>query len=122
MGVYDEVRCKYPLPEGDEAAQDLVFQTKDFDNALQQYTITKQGRLIHHETEWFMDEEVESMWGGPGLSARHRGDYDLDYHGDLNIYGGNVEPIEYDYTVRFTHGTVEWIKRVGDSEQPIAKE
>ena len=43
MGLFDEVRCEYRLP--DPAHQGLVFQTKDLENALDEYVITRRGRL-----------------------------------------------------------------------------
>jgi hypothetical protein len=38
------------------------------------------------------------------------GDFVMDCHGDLLIYGTSPEGVTLDYVVRFTHGTVEWIR------------
>jgi hypothetical protein len=58
MGLYDTVKCEYPLP--DPAHQSLEFQTKDLDCLLEAYTITRAGRL-------FTPEKLELIDGGiPG--------------------------------------------------------
>ena len=44
MGLFDTVKCEYPLP--DPAHQDLEFQTKDFECLLDHYRITRDGRLV----------------------------------------------------------------------------
>ena len=49
MGMYDHIKCEYPLPDASEEVQNDVFQTKDFYNAMDDYTITKEGRLILHK-------------------------------------------------------------------------
>lgn len=46
MGMFDEIRCEAPLPDGFDAS-DEWFQTKSFpDRCLCRYTITKAGRLV----------------------------------------------------------------------------
>jgi len=44
MGMFDNLRCEYPLP--DAAAQNFDFQTQSFDCLLDDYVITKEGRLV----------------------------------------------------------------------------
>jgi hypothetical protein len=44
VGLFDEVRCEYRLPN--PAHQGLVFQTKDLENMLDEYVITRRGRLV----------------------------------------------------------------------------
>jgi hypothetical protein len=100
MGMFDTVRCEHPLP--DPAHQELEFQTKDLDCYLEDYTITRDGRLVRHERE------------SPGASAAFR-DVEWPVHGDLRMYaslgeeGGASEWVEY--VVRFAHGRVERIRR-----------
>jgi hypothetical protein len=93
MGMFDYVHCAYPLP--DKEAQDIEFQTKDFHCLMTPFFITREGRL-----------------------TAPSGD-DLDYHGDLYIYGGE-EPFMhpwFEYVVRFTDGTVSKVTRVGSEGQ-----
>jgi hypothetical protein len=48
MGLFDEVRSEYRLPN--PAHQDLVFQTKDLENLMDEYVITRRGRLVRKKT------------------------------------------------------------------------
>lgn len=50
MGLFDTLRCEYPLPRLE--FQDREFQTKSFDRQMKQYTITADGRLTRLEGEW----------------------------------------------------------------------
>ena len=46
MGMFDEIRCEAPLPDGRDAP-DIYFQTKTFPfPCMQRYVITRAGRLI----------------------------------------------------------------------------
>lgn len=47
--MYDEIKCDYPLPGAPKEVQNGIFQTKDFYNVMDIYTITKEGRLILHK-------------------------------------------------------------------------
>jgi hypothetical protein len=106
MGLFDTVRCEYPLLEA--AHQDLEFQTKDFDCLLDDYLITREGWLIRCRRSW-----------GRGPER----DVERPFHGDVTIYGsvpdgdGLVE-----YVVRFTHGRVEWIRPLEQQDDGPADE
>lgn len=55
MGLFDELRCKYPLPIA--GANDLLFQTKSFDSPyMDQYEIREDG-TIWYETYVLRHEE-----------------------------------------------------------------
>ncbi len=67
--MFDEVRCKHPLPR----AQDEAFQTKDLARLvhreavgefLDRYEVTEDGHLHaeKHEREWVKD--AEALLGG----------------------------------------------------------
>lgn len=43
--MYDEVKCKYPLP-GITVPEAINFQTKDLDCALARYKISRKGKLF----------------------------------------------------------------------------
>ena len=97
MGLFDTVRCEYPLP--DPAHQGLEFQTKDFDCLLDEYLITRDGRLVQRAGR-----------GEKGLAL----DVERPYHGDVRIYRTNPRNVRefIEYVVRFTRGRVEWIRRL----------
>lgn len=100
MGLFDTVTCEYPLP--DPAHQHLEFQTKDLECLMDHYTITRDGRFVRHRPE--------------ARRASLGRDVEWPIHGDIHIY--DVDPERADrlleYRVRFTHGRVEWIRRVGE--------
>lgn len=102
MGLFDEVRCDYPLPNPEH--QDLKFQTKDLENLLDEYVVTRRGRLVR-ETE-----------GGP--FDQRRCHVVCPIHKDVSIYtsvevaGGDRECIEYVF--RFTEGRVTRVRRSPD--------
>jgi hypothetical protein len=49
MGLFDTVRCEYPLPDARLQAEE--FQAKDRECGLETYTITAEGRLVRHARE-----------------------------------------------------------------------
>lgn len=102
MGMFDEIRCQAPLPDGYDASNEW-FQSKSFpDCCLCRYTITATGRLID--------------------SAGN----DLEPEGYLNFY--TMDPPSDDlsdrdsrwreYRARFVSGQLHGIVRVpkGDTE------
>lgn len=109
MSLYDTLQCDYPLP--DPEFQKEHFQTKDLHCTLSRYRITAKGRL------WWMG------WADPFaadiLSPKPAGKADRNYHGDLTFYANTTEEW-VEYRVRFTHGTVEWIRRVREGEPDVA--
>lgn len=126
MGMFDDVKCEYPLP--DEWAQDLGFQTKDLHCLMDQYTITKEGRLIQHIWEYegtpkaelpYPDALAGSLQSIMGITRRIDSSerlIDTNYHGLLRMIAahypsGKMPPAFVEYTVKFTDGTVASIDR-----------
>ncbi len=61
MGVYDYLRCEYPLPVG--GVNDVEYQTKDTPSQwCDNYEITKDGRLRHKEWDgddkWIYHDDI----------------------------------------------------------------
>lgn len=127
MGMFDELRCEYPLP--DAVVQDEVFQTKSFDCVLARYTITADGRLIEHTARYeSVPEEERPHYGKPewekpfmrsagSMKATPTGDEEIPFHGDAFFYTSRGEPgtetfEPFEYQARFTEGKLQWIKRV----------
>lgn len=125
MGMYDELRCEYPLPDG--IVQDKWFQTKSFDCALDRYTITRDGRLILHQVRYeAVPEEERPYYGTPkwetmpfarmigSLRSIPVGDIELPFHGDVIFYtsmGDGPDRERFEYRARFTEGRLQWLKR-----------
>ena len=106
MGLFDTVRCHYRL--SNPAHQELEFQTKDLECLLDDYVITFEGRLIR-------------LASG---SRKLERDIEWPFHGDILMYTTDPERDQdlVEYTVRFTHGRVEWIRPLGDRAAGVAAE
>ena len=91
MGMFDTIFVKKKLPLTKELKalnvkwEKLDFQTKDLDNALDTYEITKSGKLKHlwQRREW--KEDSESFLGGyfDVVEEEWR---DVDFHGTITFY------------------------------------
>jgi hypothetical protein len=128
MGMFDELNCEYPLPDAE--VQDKLFQTKSLECLMERYTISRDGRLIHHKVRYeAVPEEERPYWGTPEwdespltrmigfLKAVPVGNVEVAYHGDI-YFGTTVGSREegnlewYEYQARFTEGRIQWIRRV----------
>jgi hypothetical protein len=103
MGIFDTIRCEMPLPDG-RAMPDDGFQTKSLSCSMEHYTITADGRLIHHR------RSLLPASGKKSLLPERQADIEVDFHGDIEIYGSMPDGFVARYAVRFTHGKVEWIQ------------
>ena len=101
MGLFDEVRCDYPLPDGKPGT---YFQTKTFDAPyIEQYRITPEGRLLREEPPWYERIPVRgiSNW------------VDTNFHGVLNFYDYDTKTkVWRNFNAIFTHGQLELIQDV----------
>src|SRR5271165_1542244 len=93
MGMFDWLVCEKPLPDLEDP-KSLEFQTKDTPNqALDTYTITKDGRLIVEEYEYEDVPEVERpdknhLWIGCMRRVEEsKKIIDLNFHGFIRFYG-----------------------------------
>jgi hypothetical protein len=108
MGMYDDVTFDYVLPEG-MLPPDRTFQTKSLYRIMDRFTITKDGRLIHHPRRYVQDASQQDSF--PMMRLVDQEDIDMEFHGDVYLSGILGENFA-DYVVRFTHGTLEWIRPV----------
>lgn len=103
MGMFDEIRCDAPLPDGHDAAG-VWFQSKSFpDCGLCRYVITRAGRL---------------------LDARNN---DLEPEGYLTFYTSDPLPSDAgaserqscwrEYRARFVAGQLQGIERVSQGDR-----
>jgi hypothetical protein len=104
VGLFDEVRCEYRLPN--PAHQGFVFQTKDLENALDEYVITRRGRLVRTKRGFFAPRPCRVA---------------CPIHQDLRIYHSfEVAPEErewVEYVFRFTEGRVTRVRRSRNRER-----
>lgn len=131
MGMFDELRCEFPLP--DAVVQNEVFQTKGLECLLDRYTITSDGRLILHQVRYeAVPEEERPYYGTPEwergglvrslgcMRAVPVGDVELPFHGDLVFYtsrGTGPDMEWFEYQARFTEGKLQWIRRVKEERR-----
>jgi hypothetical protein len=84
MGVYDNVRCRYRLP--DPEAQDFQFQTKStLAPYLNDYEITENGRLLREVYDERWEDDPALPWG----SVLHRDNprwEPVDFRGQIEIH------------------------------------
>lgn len=126
MGMYDDIKCSYPLPGSppDFIEQGHVFQTKDMDCCFSSYEITETGKLVLVKGSFW--EEL--------VGERE----ELSYHGDITFYDGNIraggpeglytangeDAVWIDYRARFNEGNlvsiVELARDVGPAK-PLAE-
>ncbi len=103
---------------------------------MESYTITQDGRLIHHPVRHeTVPEEARPFYGTPkweqsvltraigSLRAVPIGDVEVPYHGDVYFYTsiGTREADDFEwfeYQARFTEGRLQWIKRVKGLRSP----
>lgn len=142
MGMFDRLKFSLNHPDFDPAAANIEFQTKDLDCCLDDYEITKEGRLVKHRWDWEQTPENEKPYpNAEGIKAlfgslrKKAGSYrviDLNFHGDINFYGDinsgeirtiNIEtgvdtnhpgptPEWFEYVARFTEGRLVRLTRI----------
>lgn len=119
MGMFDNVECNVPLPDG------LVstFQTKDFACEMDTYTITKGGRLWRRyisayedvpESEWTHHNPtnaLEAIWHENSKQRVVYSECDMNFHGILKFYThvGNRDAGTWkwhEYRAKFTDGNL----------------
>jgi hypothetical protein len=79
MGMFDELVCDYPLPDGFDASK-IVFQTKDLDNLFDVYTIEADGAL------WLTQK---STWGHDKEDVAEAPEF-VPFSGDIIFYSSNL--------------------------------
>src|SRR5260370_25749949 len=106
MGMFDDVYCEADLPPGHpQSGRD--FQTKSLLCCLDQFTITKEGRLVLHAFRYQPAGEAKD--GLPAMERIPAGDIDTEFHGDILLYA-TVEDRLVACVARLTHRPLESIR------------
>ena len=121
MGMFDWVTVEVPLPDGFSAES---FQTKSFDNLLDNLKITREGRLelLHYDLEESKEGKV-NVFGNP-LLVRVNEEWvewntprGTPFHGEFNFYETDEENHWHVYVAVFEHGQLKEIVILeGDSD------
>jgi hypothetical protein len=105
MGMYDEVWWEAELP-AEHPPTSRLFQTKSLHRCLDRYVVTREGRFCLVGNDWQDDAPFEGQHSAQGI-------IDVDFHGDIRLVSAAAGKYE-EYIVRFTHGTLEWIRPMAD--------
>ena len=104
MGMYDELRCNYPLPVPGANARD--YHTKDTPcQYLNKYEITADGVLRHKE--WDAEDGLGDKWIGHP-----------DFVGEVRFYdykecGGWIE-----FSAYFVNGVLKELRLISNTDGP----
>jgi hypothetical protein len=117
VGMFDYLKCHYPLPV--EGANALEFQTKDTDaQFIDQYEIRADGTLWHqtYDTEDRSDPNAEGLEAFIGCMTRVNERWERDQHtGALEFYtshnGGWLE-----FSALFKDGSIQALVVVSEPD------
>ena len=115
MGMFDTIKCEVELPDYHGRMND--FQSKDLDRAMDGYTITEEGRLIHHTVKYVDVPEEEKSHEFHLWNTVPAGDVDRNFHGWLNFYTIDETLSEDDqdlieFNAKFTDGYLVEVENV----------
>ena len=111
MGMFDYIKCEYPLPGASDELQDVLqsemFQTKSFDCLMDVYNITKEGLLTCRKYE--LDDNYDK--------EMFKEDVLIPYHGYIIFYTC-LNTFWYEYSASFVFGKLEKIVQVKLKKMP----
>lgn len=97
MGMFDYIKCEYPLPDGFGQGRDISFQTKDLECAMDTYVIDEEG-FLNLEKWGVRDLPATQHRKSTGIlnafwDAHERvfeGLEKVDYTGEVEFYYSNI--------------------------------
>lgn len=113
MGMFDEIKCKYPLPL--EGANDLLYQTKDTDaQFMDLYEIREDGTLWHeiYDVEDQSDPNAEGimkMWGC--MTRVNKRWEQVMFTGEIVFYGDNKGQF-IEFSAYFVDGKLNQLHKI----------
>jgi hypothetical protein len=122
MGMFDSIRCDYPLPLPLEIVDKLPdiyeeeFQTKDFENFLDNYILTEEGELLFHKKKYEWRDDDNSFLKGY-MEVVEEKIVPHPFHGIVNFYFYKTvysdacrlsgHDISIDYIAKFNNGRLD---------------
>lgn len=115
MGMYDDVRCLYPLPV--EGANERDYQTKSLDCTLDNYEIREDGSLWHenYEIEDHSDPNETGLMRLKGMLARVNKRWEPEpYTGEIRFHDWdrNADPVELEFSAYFVDGQLRELHHI----------
>jgi len=103
MGLYDNIKCEYPLPGKFPAElQTVWFQTKDLGSSLSDHIITSDGKLCQYRYKLIYNTKKSSVKFGnkkinlPSIKERKfLGHQELVYDGAVTFYTNFPQSLDY---------------------------
>jgi hypothetical protein len=118
MGMFDYIRCDYPLPSNPSIDATINFQTKDFDCLMQQYVITVDGKLqnITDPNQPLYDTLDEDLSTFSEIIEIYTNNIVASVGSKL--YTANGEDVYYlEYKVTFLNGSVVAIEEIENRKE-----
>lgn len=115
--MFDQIKSEIPMPDGYVGE----LQTKNLACNMDSLLIRADGRLLIEDCKYEVVPPEEQQGDRSSLRSAlfslrviDSTWRDLDYHGDLRIYGSekrtDSEAVWHEYVIRFTHGQLESIR------------
>jgi hypothetical protein len=111
MGMFDSIRCDYPLPLPLEVVDklpdiyEIEFQTKDFENLLDYYFLTEEGEILFNKKKYEWLEEGIIPYPFHGLLNFYS--YETVYSDTSKLSGYDIS---VDYMAKFNNGRLDSIE------------
>ena len=138
MSMFDELKCEKKLPLDKELKRlnvkwgQVIFQTKDLDNCLSNYRITKNGLLVEDIVEkeytYYTLEERKKLKGWNFIKdEKILKEYSkkVEYHGTIKFYElfelNDKEDIWVEFDAYFVYGKLDRIELVKTEKQESRK-
>ena len=115
--MFDNITWEYPLP--DEEHNKLAFQSKDFDCLLDNYRVSKEGRLLFetYRTEDHSDHNATGIDRLLGCMTRiPTGWEDVNFHGWFGFYTSICKTGEDLHTNKCDHDWIEYEAKFTDGQ------
>jgi hypothetical protein len=118
MGMFDEIRCKYPLP--DKRAQDLEFQTQDTEQQfMDDFEIREDGTLWHQDytTEDRSDPNEKGIFRMFGCMTRVPTVWSQVKHtGEIRFYAAGEGEKWFEFSSYFIDGKLKELVQISPKE------
>ena len=117
MGMFDYIKCKYPLPIS--GLNDINFQTKSLDNCLEQYEIREDGTLWREicRYEDHSDKSLQTLKRFAGACTRIHEGWELHTDACTICFYESVNNIWVEFKAQFVDGKLHKIEEITQKQK-----